>query len=108
MNDKPVTKHSLNVLWQVDTKNVALGKLLSGFSELFKNELSTYKYDKVKLETKENVIPAFKGPPPIPFAFRDKVVPELERIVKEGVIEKVQNLQCGTSVLITTSQLTNI
>lgn len=46
------------------------------------------------------MVPIFKKPVPIPFAFRDKVVKELSRLEQEGVIGKVENSLWGTPLVI--------
>lgn len=77
----------------------ALTTLLNEYEILFKNELGTYKYEKIKLDVEDNVKPIFCKPSPIPFAFREKVKCELERLEADGVIEKVPNTLWGTPLV---------
>lgn len=73
--------------------------LLQKFDNLFKKELGTYIGEKIKLELVEPVRPVFHKPRPIPFAFKDKVLVELSRLEKEGVITKVDNANWGTTLV---------
>lgn len=76
-----------------------LSQLLSEYSDLFTNELGTYRGEKIKLEIDEKARPVFHKPHPIPFAFRDKVKAELDRLQSEQVIEKIDNSRWGTPLV---------
>lgn len=76
-----------------------ISKLISKFSNVFKNELGTYVGEKIKLKIKNEVRPIFHKPVPVPFAFREKVVEELKRLENQGVIRKVENSQWGTPLV---------
>lgn len=76
-----------------------LSKLLERYDNLFTNELGTYSGEKIHLELNKNVQPVFHKPKPLPFAFREKVKLELDRLENTGVIEKVDNAQWGTPLV---------
>lgn len=60
--------------------------VLDRHQEVFKNELGTITCAKACLHINPQVPPIFHSPRPVPFAIRQKVVDELERLEKEGII----------------------
>jgi len=62
----------------------------SQFPELFKDELGTLKGVKVRLTSDSSVSPRFFRPRTVPYAYRERVEAELQRLEKEGVIRPVQ------------------
>ena len=67
----------------VKESKLELQSLLSKYSDLFKDELGTYNGEKIHLDVESNVKPIFHKPRPIPFAFKEKVKLELERLEKK-------------------------
>ena len=64
--------------------------ILDSLAELFKDELGLVKGIKVKLFASDSSKPAFFKARTVPYALRKKVEAELDRLEKDGVIEKVQ------------------
>ena len=67
----------------------ALDKLLDKHAALFQEELGLLKDVTVKLHVHPDSVPKFHKPRPVPFALRDGVEKELERLQSLGVIKPV-------------------
>eukprot|EP00731_Ephydatia_muelleri_P000822 Em0001g822a len=68
----------------------ALQEILCKHKELFKDELGLLKGTLVKIHVNETATPLFFKPRAVPYAVREKVEKELERLEKLGVIEAIQ------------------
>ena len=64
--------------------------MLYQYANLFKPERETLQGTIVKFQVKPNTRPRFFRARPVPYALRDKVTPELDRLRKADVIETVQ------------------
>ena len=53
----------------------------------------------VTLKVKSNAIPKFCRARPIPYALKDRVGKELERLVTEGIIENISHSEWAASVV---------
>lgn len=60
------------------------------FSNLFRDGLGTLTGTKVKLHMDANATPRFFRPRTVPYAYREKVEAELDRLQKDGVIRPVE------------------
>ena len=69
------------------------------FGELFKEELGTWKDVQVSLVVKPNAIPKFCKARSLPFAMRDKVEKELERLQAGGIISEVKTSQWAAPIV---------
>ena len=67
--------------------------------EVFKEERGCIEKVKVKLELAEGAEPKFYKPRPVPFAIKDKVADELNKMVKDGVLEKVDYSNWATPIV---------
>ena len=67
-----------------------LQEILGKHKELFKDELGLLKGTLVKIHVHETATPLFFKPRAVPYAVREKVEKELERLEKLGVIEAIQ------------------
>ena len=83
-----INLQELSVLHTGGIKN--LQGILDSHAELFKDELGLVKGTKVKLFVSDSSKPAFFKARTVPYALRKKVEAELDRLEKDGVIEKVQ------------------
>nr|XP_054769557.1 uncharacterized protein K02A2.6-like [Lytechinus pictus] len=59
-------------------------------SDVFDNNVGRVKGVQAKLKVRNDVEPKFFKPRPIPFALKDKVAEENDRLVKEGILEPVE------------------
>lgn len=66
-----------------------LNALLNEHQPLFAEELGKVEPYRVTLQVQPDVTPRFFKPRPVPFAIRDAVGKELDRLEREGIIEKV-------------------
>ena len=67
-----------------------LPKLLEQHAELFTDELGVVKGTTAKIHVDSEAQPRFCRPRTVPYALREKVDREIERLEKDGVIEPVQ------------------
>lgn len=65
--------------------------LLKEFDELFQDELGTVENFTAKLILKGDAQPKFFRPRPIPFALKEAVEQELDRLETDNIIEKVSH-----------------
>lgn len=78
---------------------VRLHNLLEEYKELFSEEIGEIKNFQATFKLKEGAVPVFLKPRPVPFALRDQVEAEIDRLEKSGILEKVAYSQWGTPVV---------
>lgn len=76
------------ILNKLEISNIKIDAILEKYSSVFHSTLGKYKEKKIHLELIEAAKPIFHKPRPIPFAFREKVMVELNRLESLRVIEK--------------------
>lgn len=85
--------------------NVSLNKqtevceLLERYADVWKDELGRFNKFKVSLHLKPTAKPKFFKPRPVPFALKDKVEAELERLVQLGILRPVSYSKYGTPIV---------
>ena len=79
--------------------NSQLEELHAKYSSLFDETLGTVKGVTAHLHIKPNSTPRFYKPRPVPFALKDKIAEELERLEKLGVVEKVECSDWATPIV---------
>ncbi len=86
---------------KVDTKNGQSNDFEQEISQysVFNDERGCIKDVKVKLELKDDAQPKFYKPRPVPFALKEKVANELEKMVTDGVLEKVDYSNWATPIV---------
>ncbi|CAG2223037.1 unnamed protein product [Mytilus edulis] len=72
-----------------DNQSSDLNVILEANKEIFKDELGTVKGMKAKIYD-ESAVPKYFKARPLPYALKDKVEMELERLEKEGQIQQVE------------------
>ncbi|KAF2890922.1 hypothetical protein ILUMI_15251, partial [Ignelater luminosus] len=80
-------------------ENPELKGILHQFSELFQDKLGACNACKVDFKVKEGTLPIFCKPRILPFAFRELVDKELDRLEAEDIITKVENNDWGTPLV---------
>ena len=65
-----------------------LDDLLHKFEDIFSSELGTMKNEKAKIYLKPNSIPKFLKAHPVPYALKNKIELQIERMVK-NIVESV-------------------
>ena len=71
-------------------RNRALQDVLDQYSDLFKDGMGTLQGTTVKIHIQQDARPRFFHARPVPYALREKVTAEVERLCKADVIEPVQ------------------
>lgn len=73
-------------------------QVLNTFDDVFENSLGKYKFDKIRLEV-ENVQPIFVKPRKVPFAYKEHLEIELNRLEQLGIIRKTDTVSWGTPLV---------
>ncbi|XP_014675469.1 PREDICTED: uncharacterized protein K02A2.6-like [Priapulus caudatus] len=68
-------------------------------AKLFESELGTVKGFKADIKLREGAQPIFHRARPVPYALRDKVEAELDRLEAEGVIKKVKSSDWASPIV---------
>ena len=84
----------------VRTSQSKLDKILHKYKDVFIAELGHCKGVKAKLYVKENSIPKFHWPRPVPLAMRAKIETELQHQVDMGIVPDIINFQKSPLVYI--------
>ena len=75
----------------MDTNQTRLNEVLKCYDEVFQDELGTMKTIKAKLRLKENATPKFHRPRTVPFALKEAVGQELNRLEEKGILKRVNH-----------------
>ena len=89
---KQIKRISLKLLDQVEN-------LVSKYSSLFDGGLGNIKGVTAHLKLRESATPQFFKPRPVPFALKEKITKELNRLERLGVLEKVEFLDWATLII---------
>lgn len=81
---------------KISSNSVSLD-IQSELKLLFSDKIGKYNVCKVSLESKPNIKPIFIKPRVVPFAYKEKLESELDRLERDGVIFKVENCDFGSS-----------
>ena len=73
--------------------------LLAKYQPLFDDTLGTMKYHSARLELKEGAKPQFYRARSVPFALKDKIEEELNRLERTGVIVSVPSSEWATPIV---------
>lgn len=80
-----------------DDKDVQ--SLVEKYAELWRDELGSFNKFKVKLQLKDNSVPKFFKPRTVPFALKDKVEKELNRLVSSGILIPINFSHYATPIV---------
>ena len=78
---------------------LSLQQILDAHKSVFTDELGTFKKSKVKFHLKDDAEPVFIKARQVPFALRDRVADELDRLQAAGIITPTQFSQWATPVV---------
>ena len=78
---------------------LSLQQVLDSHKSVFTNELGTFNKSKVKFYMKENVEPLFLKARQVPFALRDRVATELDRLQAAGIIAPTKFSRWATPIV---------
>ncbi|XP_054257058.1 uncharacterized protein K02A2.6-like [Macrosteles quadrilineatus] len=76
-----------------------LTQVLDSYSDIFSKEIGCIPNEKGHLNLKEDCGPIFVKPRQVPYAIKQKVEEELDRLEKAGIITKIENSEWGTPIV---------
>ena len=92
------------IIKQLSSHNKRLEEILQKNAQLFEEVLGTLQGAKAKIHVDPTATPIFHKTRPVPYALRDKIEQDLERLERAGTIEPVQYSEWATpSVPVTNS-----
>ncbi|XP_062846979.1 uncharacterized protein K02A2.6 [Trichomycterus rosablanca] len=77
----------------------SIPEVLEKYSEVFKEELGTLKEIKATISVKPDATPKFHKSRPLPFAMKERVEDELQRLEKENIISPVKHSEWAAPVV---------
>lgn len=94
-------KLNIQLSLNVNVLNVehCLDDVLKKYKGLFDESLGKFRYCDINLKVKEGVVPIFIKPRPVPFAYREKLEAELDRLEQLGVISRIEHSSWGTPLV---------
>lgn len=91
--------HVLNVK-SVIHSDVSIEEVKHEYASVFSTSENPISQFKAHLQLKENAVPKFIKPSTVPYALREKVASNLEKLVSEGILEKVKNSQWASQIVV--------
>ena len=70
------------------------------FPEVFTDQLGAFKHHHATLHLKEGTSPRYHRPRTIPFALKDSVETEIQRLVREGILEPVNSSEWAAPIVV--------
>ena len=80
-------------------ENESLKKILSDYKEISKPELGTLKGVEITLHVDLDAKPCFCRACPVPYALKNRIEKELERLVSEGIYEAIPHSKWAASIV---------
>lgn len=77
-----------------------VNRLLGEYGDVFSTDLGLIKGPPASLQLKETATPKFCKPRSLPYALRDKVSREIDRLVSLGVLSPVQHAEWATPIVV--------
>jgi predicted aspartyl protease len=75
-------------------------KLLDKYQSVFNDKVGTIQNHFAQLHLKEGAIPRYHRPRTVPFALKQAVEEEIERLVQEGILEKVSSSEWAAPIVV--------
>lgn len=79
--------------------NGQLTQLMDKHAQVFKEGIGTLKHIKARIELKDNTTPKFHKARKVPYALRPKVEAELQHLVDQGILTKVEWSEWATPIV---------
>ena len=83
----------------LETSQTRLKSLLDKYSDIFKDELGTMNSIRAELLVKENASPRFHRPRPVPFALKEAIEREIQRLEKSGILKEVSYCEWAAPIV---------
>ena len=80
--------------------DVRVQRLVDTHKSLFSPGVGNLKHITAKFTLKPDATPKFVKARPVPFALRDKVNDELDKLEKQGIISKVSHSEWGSPIVV--------
>lgn len=90
---------TMNINFVSNGDYTELGKIITKHGDVFKDGLGTYRGDPVAIHLKPGATPKFLKARPVPYAIKDRVGNEIDRLVSEGVLQPVAYSEWATPVV---------
>ena len=84
----------------LESSQARVNVLLKRYKEVFTEGLGTMKHFQAKLRVRPVTTPVLHRPRPVPFAVKDAIERELQRLVKAGIVEKVMHSEWAAPVVV--------
>lgn len=91
--------HIFTIAKNKNYRDEMIKKLINEFPSVFNEKLGEYKGEPVKLIVKHDAKPKYFKPRPLPYALKNKVERELERLVEQDVLYPVNSTEWGTPIV---------
>lgn len=92
-------KLSINKINGEINSDKLIRELFKKYENVFLGELGSFSKGTLKLSLKNNATPKFFKARPLPFALRDKVETEINRLLKLNIIESIEYSPWGTPIV---------
>ena len=83
----------------LETSQTRLKSLLDKYSDIFKDELGTMNSIRAEPLVKENASPRFHRPRPVPFALKEAIEREIQRLEKSGILKEVSYCEWAAPIV---------
>lgn len=90
---------NVHLLRSTKLTSTTLDTLKARYADLYNEQLGTLKDFQAKLHLKENTAPIFMRARPVPYAMRDRIEAELNRLESEGVLSKTNSSDWATPIV---------
>ena len=77
----------------------ALQETLKRYAEVFENQLGEIKGIEARIDIDPQARPCFCKARPVPFALKHKVEAELDRLLKEGIVESMKSAELAAPIV---------
>ncbi|XP_039761434.1 uncharacterized protein K02A2.6-like [Pararge aegeria] len=92
-------KITMNINFVANGDLVQMEKVIANHGEVFRDGLGTYKGNPVAIHVKSGANPRFLKARPVPYALRERVEKEIDRLEREGVLRAVSFSEWATPVV---------
>ncbi|CAK1578403.1 unnamed protein product [Parnassius mnemosyne] len=90
---------TLNTIHMIDIDLTDIDKVLNKYNTVFREGLGTYRGNPVNIQIKPNTVPKFLKARPVPFALKERIEKEIDRLVGEGVLRPISFSEWATPVV---------
>nr|XP_046486469.1 uncharacterized protein K02A2.6-like [Neodiprion pinetum] len=96
---KPCLSNTINCIKKENKLEALREKIFEKHANLFSPGIGTFTKGKIKIHLKDNAVPIYHKPRSVPFALKEKIENELDRLTKEKIISPVDVSEWGTPIV---------